>query len=111
MSPRRLVLWLALLVATCLANPSSLPDFDAWQRVLSQHVTAGVREGIHTNVVDYEAIKLDPDYNSFVQSLEHVEVSSLTKNETYAVFMNAYNALAMKMVIGDRRSAAWLQQF
>jgi hypothetical protein len=52
MSPRRLVLWLALVVvATCLTNSSSLPDFDAWQRVLSQHVTAGVREGIHTNLV------------------------------------------------------------
>ena len=52
MSPRRLVLWLALVVvATCLTNSSSLPDFDAWQRVLSQHVTAGVREGIYTNLV------------------------------------------------------------
>lgn len=82
-------------VLGCLAAP----DVDAWDRVLKAHVaTSGELEGIPTHVVDYKGISLDQDFSKFVQSLENADVQNLTKNETYALFMNAYNALAIKMV-------------
>jgi len=49
--------------------------------------------------VDYGAIQKDPDFKFFVQSLATATTANLTKNETYALFINAYNALAIKMVI------------
>jgi len=90
--------WITCIGAVlgCLAAP----DVDAWDRVLKAHVaTSGVLEGIPTHVVDYKGISLDPDFTKFVKSLETVELQNFTKNETYALFMNAYNALAIKMVI------------
>lgn len=77
----------------------SAQDIDAWDRALRAHVAPDEREGIKTHVVDYAAMSVDPDFHSFLQSLEHVDTTSLDKNGIYAVFMNAYNAFAMKMVI------------
>jgi len=75
-------------------------DLDAWDRALKAHVSlAGELEGIPTHVVDYTALSKDPDFHRFVKSLDAVPTHDLTKNETYALFMNAYNAFAMKMII------------
>eukprot|EP00413_Alexandrium_margalefii_P040839 CAMPEP_0204602580 /NCGR_PEP_ID=MMETSP0661-20131031/56732_1 /ASSEMBLY_ACC=CAM_ASM_000606 /TAXON_ID=109239 /ORGANISM="Alexandrium margalefi, Strain AMGDE01CS-322" /LENGTH=282 /DNA_ID=CAMNT_0051613549 /DNA_START=35 /DNA_END=883 /DNA_ORIENTATION=+ len=90
---RRLLLTVAAVVPLALSY-----DEDAWDRVLHAHVAPGALEGIPTNIVDYAAVAKDPDFGAFVKSLEAANTSSLSKNETYALFMNAYNALAIKMV-------------
>eukprot|EP00656_Telonema_subtile_P022348 TRINITY_DN2346_c0_g1_i4.p1 TRINITY_DN2346_c0_g1~~TRINITY_DN2346_c0_g1_i4.p1 ORF type:complete len:192 (+),score=38.11 TRINITY_DN2346_c0_g1_i4:100-675(+) len=51
------------------------------------------------NLVDYAGVQNDMDYPVFIDSLASANLTALTKNETYALFMNAYNALAIKMVI------------
>jgi hypothetical protein len=74
-------------------------DIDAWDRVVQAHVAKGEKEGIQTHIVNYSAISADPDFTKFVSSLETAAIQNLSRNETYAIFMNAYNALAIKMVI------------
>jgi len=71
------------------------PDYDAWDAVLAKHVSTD----FPTHQVDYAGIKADPNFSTFVASLASANTYNLTKNETYALFMNAYNAFAMKLVI------------
>jgi len=47
--------------------------------------------------VDYQGIGEDPDFGQFVSSLAGLNTSCLSRNATYATFMNAYNALAIKV--------------
>jgi hypothetical protein len=99
--------WLPLLAAIASALPRVPCEHtwaqdaasDAWDRALKKHVTTGLREGIHTNVVDYCGFRNDPDFHTFVQSLETTNLAVMGRNETQALLMNAYNALAIKMVI------------
>jgi len=56
-------------------------------------------DGVPLHTVDYSALASDPDFTAFVASLEFADTHALSKNETYALFMNAYNALAMKMIV------------
>ena len=78
---------------------ASPPDYDAWDRALARHVHPDPNSTLHTHRVDYWGMSRDADFHSFVASLEMANVSTLTRNETLALFMNAYNALAMKMLI------------
>jgi len=95
-----LVLALELLV---LAVP---PETDAWDRVLRRHVVSGEREGIATNLLNYSAVAADPDFTSFVQSLESATATG--EDDTMALFINAYNALAIKMVVDHPcKQSAW----
>lgn len=89
----------AITCAAAILQCSAAPDYDAWDRVMHAHVTLGELEGITTHVVNYTGIAADPDFTKFVDSLATADVSHLSKNETYALYMNAYNALAIKMVI------------
>eukprot|EP00929_Paragymnodinium_shiwhaense_P073172 TRINITY_DN37211_c0_g1_i1.p1 TRINITY_DN37211_c0_g1~~TRINITY_DN37211_c0_g1_i1.p1 ORF type:complete len:299 (-),score=73.51 TRINITY_DN37211_c0_g1_i1:321-1217(-) len=89
----------APLVIACGVLPSSAQDYDAWARVTRSHISEGELEGVKTHVIDYAAIAKDDDFHGFVKSLEVANTQNLTRNETYALFMNAYNALAMKKII------------
>lgn len=99
--------WLPLLAAIAAALPH-LPcehtwaqdaALEAWDRALHKHVTTGIREDIPTNIVDYRGFRDDPDFHTFVKSLETTNVATMGRNGTHALLMNAYNALAIKMVI------------
>ena len=91
---------LPLLLAAATSAASS-PDYDAWDRALARHVhvPAQPNNTLFTNRVDYFGMAKSADFHSFVASLESVNVSAMSRNETLALFMNSYNALAMKMVI------------
>ena len=84
----------------------SLPDYDAWDAVLATHVSAG----LPTHTVDYKAVRDDANYTRFIASLETATTTGLSMNETYALFMNAYNALAMKVRVGVAhvRTCKWM---
>lgn len=45
------------------------------------------------------AIRNDPKFEAFVKSLETAPTSGLGKDAEYALFINSYNALAIKMVV------------
>lgn len=87
--------------ALCFFLPLGIcgQNVDAWDRALRAHVTLSELDGIKTHVVDYAAMATDPDFVLFVQSLDGAVTHGLSRNETYALFMNAYNALAIKMVV------------
>jgi len=87
--------WLTLCVAF------TLPDFDAWDRATQKWVVPGVIDGIHLNVIDYANMGRDPDYYRFVRSLADIDPVGYGVNEVYAVFNNAYNALAMGFLIRE----------
>jgi len=87
-----------ILCATTATASSRLPLFDAWDRVVSLHVSNGTKDGITTHVVDYAKIKNDSNFVDFVASLNTVNTTALTSVQLYSVFMNAYNALAIKMI-------------
>jgi len=99
--------WLPLLAAIAAALPcvpcehtwAQKAALDAWDRALRKHVKTGIREDIPTNIVDYRGFHNDPDFHVFVTSLETTNIATMGRNETQALLMNAYNALAIKMVI------------
>lgn len=74
-------------------------DYNAWDRTLKAHVHLGELDGIQVHTVDYAGLAADLDFTTFVSSLETATTEGLDRNQTYALFMNAYNALAMKMII------------
>jgi len=92
------VLWLCLV---SLCTGFTLPDLDAWDRAVHKWVTPGSIDGIKTNVVDYVNMGRDPDYYRFVRSLADIDPVGYGVNEVYAVFNNAYNALAMGFLIRE----------
>mmetsp|Transcript_36591 Transcript_36591/g.82349 ORF Transcript_36591/g.82349 Transcript_36591/m.82349 type:complete len:201 (+) Transcript_36591:36-638(+) len=81
-------------------------DFSSWDRVLKRHVAVnGSAAGIPMHKVDYCAIAADPDFESFKHELAVADAANLTKAEVYALYMNAYNALAVDMIIRHPRPA------
>ena len=81
------------------AAAATLPDYDAWDGALARNVHPDPNSTLRTHRVDYWGMSQDAGFHSFVTSLETVDVSKLSRNATLALFMNAYNALAMKMLI------------
>ena len=76
------------------------PNWDNYSRLLERHVSSGKIDGIYLNVVDYEAIKDDPRWPKVVSQLETFPPEQLeSRNEKIAFYINAYNILAIKMVI------------
>ncbi|MFQ5356273.1 MAG: DUF547 domain-containing protein [Mariprofundaceae bacterium] len=76
------------------------PNWDDYSLLLKRHVSSGIIEGIQLHVVDYEAIKDDPHWPKIVRLLEEFPPEQLeNRNEKIAFYINAYNILAIKMVI------------
>ena len=92
-------LWLgAWLVA--VATPSLAATDTAYGRLLERHVRPGRVSGIELNVVDYRAVKADPDYQQALRELEEANLDELgSEDEKFAFWANAYNLLAIKTVV------------
>ena len=73
-------------------------DWSDYSSLLSQHVTNGEKEGIHSNLVDYQAFSQDPKFSRLIERLALFDSSVLTGNEKIAFYLNAYNLLAIKLV-------------
>jgi hypothetical protein len=74
-------------------------DFQTWDNVLQKNVRKAAQFGIPIHVVDYPRISEDPEFANFIQGLAKADLSSLTKNESFALGINAYNAFAVKTLI------------
>ena len=71
-----------------------------WDRVTRRHIKPGAQMGVPINIVDYTGISTDPDFAQFIQSLATMDLSTLSsRNESMALGINAYNALAAKTMI------------
>jgi hypothetical protein len=79
------------------AQDSSWQAFDA---LLKDHVSASTIDGISLHVVDYVGVSRDKNYQLALRELQYYKLSSLrSREERLAFYINAYNLLAIKMVL------------
>lgn len=89
---------LALLACFALPSPSMALDLDLYAALLKDHTRetsdlAAVR-------VDYASLRTDPRWKTLVASLESSDPESLREpNEQLAFWFNAYNILAIDLVV------------
>ena len=93
----------ALVACGLLASVSAAaaePDWHAYQQLLARYVKPGERQGVALNTVDYSALKADPLWPKAVSDLETFPLDQLTTpREQLSFYINAYNILALKMVL------------
>lgn len=80
--------------AGALAHPSP-----AYARLLARHAREGTIEGVSVRVVDYAALPEDPDYRRALAELAEARPEAMRSEERMAFWMNAYNLLAIRLVV------------
>ena len=73
-------------------------DHSAWNAMLASYVTDGM--------VDYPAFQRDPRFATYLAQLSVVQVSTLSRNEQLAYWINVYNAYTIELLNSrkERRS-------
>jgi hypothetical protein len=82
------------------ARASIQASNSAYARLLARHVGDGSIDGKRLRVVDYEAIPEDPDYGLALAELAAARPEEMSRDERIAFWINAYNLLAIHLVIG-----------
>lgn len=81
-------------------------DHSLWDAVLKRHVksdhTFGEVKGV--NAVDYAALASDPDYQAYLEQLAKADLEELPKAELLALWMNAYNALCIRLIVEHEKT-------
>jgi hypothetical protein len=96
---------LSALVVLIVSGPVLATDLDAWQTILTRHTRevadiAGVR-------VDYAALKESAEWRALVASLARSDPQELRgRDETLAFWINAYNILAIDVVVQNHPVAS-----
>lgn len=99
-----MVLMKRLIIATALLIPSfntfaEEPNWSAYAEVL-KNVSQGTKNNVKLALVDYRALKENGKLETAYQQLSSFPVKSLSnKEEKLAFYINAYNILAIKMVL------------
>lgn len=94
-----LVLLSTLALSVSLAY-SAEPDYSALNALLAKHVRSGTKQGISATLVNYRALKSDPQYPAALQSITDFDIQKLaSKREKMAFYINAYNIGAIKKVL------------
>ncbi|HJU87002.1 MAG TPA: DUF547 domain-containing protein [Gemmatimonadota bacterium] len=71
----------------------------AYARLLARHVREGTIDGATLRVVDYAAIPGDPDYARALAELAEARPEAMGREERMAYWINAYNLLAIRLVV------------
>jgi hypothetical protein len=75
-------------------------EFSNWDVLLKKYVALKTIEGIPLYAVNYQALGKDPLYKTVIADLEKASVAvSKTQEEKLAFWINAYNIMAVKMVL------------
>lgn len=75
-------------------------DYAAYAHLLEAHVRSGTVSGIRLHLVDYAALKADPDYARALDDLSTARPETFASEaERFAFWVNAYNLLAIKAVV------------
>ena len=103
----RSVMWLRtcwlLLLAAFAPSIAAEPDWQDYAALLATHVKSGERDGVALNLVDYEALAKDPHLALALTALERYPAAQLADpREWLAFYINAYNLLALNMVVTHR---------
>ncbi|MDP2141400.1 MAG: DUF547 domain-containing protein [Gammaproteobacteria bacterium] len=91
-----------LLIALAILLPSvgQTQDWSLYDDLLAQYVTPAERQGVTHNRVNYQALAQDPRYSQMLALIEDFPVTQLQQRDAkLAFYINAYNILAIKMVI------------
>lgn len=91
------VLCLGLCSNTLLAAE---PDWQAYDQLLKKYVKPGRLSNVDLMTVDYVGVKEDAAYQQTLSQIAKFDTRQLkTKAEKLAFYINAYNILAIKMVL------------
>jgi hypothetical protein len=99
-----MVLIKSIIIATALLIPSfntfaEEPNWSAYAEVL-KNVSHGTKNNVKLALVDYRALKENGKLETAYQQLSNFPVKNLSKKEEkLAFYINAYNILAIKMVL------------
>jgi len=74
-------------------------NFTSWNSILQRYVHSGEKNGVQLNLVNYTGIQGDSEWNQMLAEIPTWNIQNLTKNETYALFINIYNIFAVNMII------------
>ncbi|MEH6626202.1 MAG: DUF547 domain-containing protein [Motiliproteus sp.] len=75
-------------------------DWSLYNELLQQYVSAGQVEGVTLNLVGYSKLSKDPRFSQLLEQLQRFPLDNLnTKEEKLSFYINAYNILAIQMVI------------
>lgn len=95
---RILLLSLALFSQYCSASF----DWNDYSALLNSYVSNENKSGIQTNVIDYQGFSQDERYPALLEELASYDSSALTGHKKLAFYINAYNLLAIKLVIDHK---------
>lgn len=100
--------WLALALVVCLVPArADEPDWRDYAALLAAHVHDGERHGITLKLVDYRALAADPHYAAAVAALAQAPLAQLVDaRQRLAFYINAYNLLAIKVVVDHQPLAS-----
>ncbi|MEL6373094.1 MAG: DUF547 domain-containing protein [Pseudomonadota bacterium] len=89
---------LVKLFSKASQTPNESVDHSAWDKLLKTYISDG-RDGL--NDVDYKAWKAGGHkaLKAYIQSLEKIDVTTLTKNQQFAFWANLYNAKTIDVVL------------
>jgi len=76
------------------------PNWTEYSALLKKYVSAGRIKNVDLMMVDYEGFKTDAAFHRVVSQLDAFDTQQLvTRNEKLAFYINAYNILAIKVVL------------
>lgn len=94
------LLFLILICCPVWSLQAAEPDWSVYGALLKDTVHPSKKNGVLLYVVDYKRLQQDARFNEIVSMLAHYSPSELNgKQEKLAFYINAYNILAMKMVL------------
>ena len=93
-----IIIFIALLILS-LSTFAAEPNWDAYADVLKS-VSQGTKNNVKLALVDYRALKENGKLGAAYQQLSNFPVKNLSnKEEKLTFYINAYNILALKMVL------------
>ena len=91
-----LILSLSLILGSTGLPPSGWAKGDVDNSLYAQLLNKYVKEG----VVDYQGFKNEEEkLDQYLKVLENVDSKSLSRNERFAFYVNAYNAWTIKLIL------------
>ncbi len=81
-------------------SPAKAFDFSGWDALLKKHVGTATIEGVVLNTVAYKDLKGNPEFKKVTDGLKTASLDDLkTQEEKLSFWINAYNVLAVKVVV------------
>jgi Protein of unknown function, DUF547 len=97
----------ALLGLLSTGAAAAEPDWTDYEYLLQRYVARGTTAGVELNQVDYRGLGSDAAFAAAVAKLAAFPLKRLEgREETLAFYINAYNILALKMVVDNRPLAS-----